>query len=294
MTLTDASKKWNISTRRLRTLCQEGRIKGAIFSFNHWIIPDESVKPIDMRHNSVPTLINTLEEKRKLVSTLGELNEKEKETLLDEFIVTNTHDSTTIEGNTLTLAETRLVLSGVAVSKPLKDNLEVLAHKEAFDYIISISNNPSPLTQEVIKHIHSFLLSFDKENAGVYRRIPVSIAGAVAQPVEPYLIERRMEEILERYLSSSDDFFTRLARFHLEFERVHPFIDGNGRVGRLLINLELLKNGYLPLNITYSERGKYYDAFDKYDRSKTITPMEKLLLTSLISSYEGYIALFRH
>ena len=99
-----------------------------------------------------------------------------------------------------------------------------------------------------LSDIHYLILADKKEDRGIYRRVPVRIMGAAHEPVQPYLIIPKMEELLEQYKNSKKDIVTKLARFHIEFvhiefEGIHPFIDGNGRTGRLLINLELMKEG---------------------------------------------------
>ena len=120
------------------------------------------------------------------------------------------------------------------------------------------------ISEKIIKDIHYLVLADKKENRGVYRRIPVRIMGVAHEPVQPYLIIPKMEELLEQYKNSKEDIVTKLARFHIEFEGIHPFIDGNGRTGRLLINLELMKEGDPPIDIKFTDRLKYYEAFDEY------------------------------
>ena len=90
------------------------------------------------------------------------------------------------------------------------------------------------------------------------------ITGAKHEPVPPYLIQPKIEELLESYRYSTEHIVTKLARFHIEFEAIHPFIDGNGRTGRLLVNLELMKAGYPPIDIKFKDRLAYYKAFDDY------------------------------
>lgn len=99
----------------------------------------------------------------------------------------------------------------------------------------------TPLSESVIKQIHYLVLADKREDRGVYRKVPVRIMGAKHEPVQPYLIQPRMEQLLEAYRNSTEHIIPRLARFHIEFEGIHPFIDGNGRTGRLLVNLELMK-----------------------------------------------------
>ena len=119
------------------------------------------------------------------------------------------------------------------------------------------------------------------KDRGVYRRIPVHIIGAQHKPVQPYLIEPKMEQLLYDFAASTEHIVTKLARFHIEFEGIHPFIDGNGRTGRLLVNLELMKAGFPPIDIKFTDRIAYYRAFDEYHVKHNLSAMENL--------FAGYI-----
>lgn len=104
------------------------------------------------------------------------------------------------------------------------------------------------------------------QDRGRYRRIPVTILGAVHDPVQPYLIPVQMEQLINEYHQQRKDkhIIEKVSLFHLKFESIHPFIDGNGRTGRLLLNLALMKEGYPPINIKFKDRRKYYDCFSDY------------------------------
>ncbi len=218
------------------------------------------MKPLDI----LATIDNLLFEIKKY----RPLNKGELKRLYHEFIIENTYNSNAIEGNTLTLRETALILNeGVTIAeKPLKDHLEVIGHKEAFEYIIQIVNEKTDLNENTIKDIHSLVLMNDVENRGRYRRLPVQILGATTIPPQPYLVPIKMQEILKQYLIDKHTMhiIKAIAKFHIAFESVHPFIDGNGRTGRLIVNLELMKCGYLPINIKFTDRNKYYTAFDDH------------------------------
>lgn len=195
------------------------------------------------------------------------LNETELKRLRDEFIIENTYDSNAIEGNTLTLRETALVLEGVTIGeKPLKDHLEAIGHKEAFGYVMELAEANTELTERVIKDIHTLVLMNDRENKGKYRSVPVKISGAVHVPPQPYLVAEQMGTLIAEYadIRARKHVIEAAAEFHLRFEGIHPFIDGNGRTGRLVLNLELIKAGLLPVNIKFADRRKYYAAFDSY------------------------------
>ena len=239
ITVKQAAEKWGISDRRVRILCSEGKIPGAYQEGRAWKIPYDAVKPTDGRYKIKESLIPILEEKLDTLKTRRSLTEGELERLNEEFVTEYTYNSNAIEGNTLTLRETDMVLRGLTVErKSLKEHLEVIGHKEAFDYVRQLISENAEISEKVIKDIHYLVLADKKEDRGRYRRVPVRIMGAAHEPVQPYLIVPKMEELLEQYKNSEEDIVTKLASFHIEFEGIHPFIDGNGRTGRLLVNLE--------------------------------------------------------
>lgn len=220
------------------------------------------------------------------VKAMRPLNETELKRLRDEFAIENTYNSNAIEGNTLTLRETALILQeGITIAeKPLKDHLEAIGHRDAFEYVASLSDTDTPLTELTIKEIHSLVLMNDRLNKGVYRSVPVTISGALHTPPQPYLVPVQMERLILDYADMKEQFHIveAIAQFHLRFEGVHPFIDGNGRTGRLVLNLELIKAGLLPVNIKFADRRKYYECFDAY-YGEAHSPEA---MTELIAEYE--------
>ena len=216
------------------------------------------------------------------------------ERLTEEFVVEYTYNSNAIEGNTLTLRETDLVLRGLTIDqKPLKDHMEAVGHKDAFYFVRDLVKEQEPLSESVIKQIHYLVLADKKEDRGVYRRVPVRIMGAKHEPVQPYLIQPKMERLLEDYRNNTEHIITKLARFHIEFEGIHPFIDGNGRTGRLLVNLELMKAGYPPIDIKFKDRVAYYNAFDDYYEKHRLDVMEKLFAEYLNERLESYLMMLK-
>ena len=216
--------------------------------------------------------------------------------LNEEFIVEYTYNSNAIEGNTLTLQETDWVLKGLTVAqKPLKDHLEVVGHKEAFDFISKMVKSKEPLSESLIKQIHFLVLADKPEDRGVYRRIPVRIIGAQHEPVQPYLIGPRMEQLLYEYGESQEPLITKLARFHIEFERIHPFIDGNGRTSRLLMNLYLLRNGYTLVTLKGSNEDKisYYKALEESHTENKPEAFQKLVVEAEIASLQRYLSIMQ-
>lgn len=292
MTTKQASEKWRISDRRIRILCAEGKIEGAELIGKTWYIPDNATKPADGRIKKTDSYLSKIEELKKVLDSKRPLTEGELERINEEFVVEYTYNSNAIEGNTLTLRETELVLRGLTIDKkPLKDHMEAVGHKEAFDYIVDLVKDKVELSEYIIKQIHFLVLADKPQDRGVYRRVPVTIMGAKHTPVQPYLIEPKLQELLDWFKNSDNDFISKLARFHIEFEGIHPFIDGNGRTGRLLVNLELMKLGYPPIDIKFTDRMAYYDAFDAYHVKHDLKPMANLFGKYLLERLTKYISI---
>ena len=282
ITAKQASEKWGISDRRIRVLCSEGKI------------PVDAKKPADGRYKSKESLLAQIDRKKVELDGRRPLTAGEAARLNEEFIVEYTYNSNAIEGNTLTLRETDLVLRGLTVDKkPLKDHMEAVGHKEAFDFVSELVKDNVPISESIIKQIHYLVLADKKEDRGVYRRVPVRIMGAQHEPVQPYLIEPKMEQLLRDFAASTEHIVTKLARFHIEFEGIHPFIDGNGRTGRLLVNLELMKAGFLPIDIKFTDRIAYYNAFDEYHVKNNLSAMENLFAGYINARLDMYLDMLR-
>lgn len=241
-------------------------------------------------------MTNTIQKVHELYERLKRcrpLNQGELKRLREEFEVNNTFHSNAIEGSTLTLRETALILQeGITIAeKPVKEHLEAIGHRDAFEYIVELTNSRTELTERVIKEVHSLVLMADRENRGVYRRVPVYIMGSEHTPPQPYLVPKRMEELIEQYQEKKAtlDIIEAAAWLHLEFESTHPFIDGNGRTGRLLLNFELMKTGLLPVNIKYTDRIKYYDCFSAYHNEGKTEALVELIAEYEMQELERYI-----
>ena len=294
MTVKQAAEKWGISDRRIRVLCSEGKIPGAYQEGRGWKIPTDAEKPADGRYRSKESILLRIDKKKKELDGRRPLTDGEVARLNEEFIVEYTYNSNAIEGNTLTLRETDLVLRGLTIDqKPLKDHMEAVGHKKAFEYVSELVKDNVPISENVIKQIHFLVLADKKDDRGVYRRVPVRIMGAQHEPVQPYLIEPKMEQLLLDFKESSEHIVTKLARFHIEFEGIHPFIDGNGRTGRLLVNLELMKAGYPPIDIKFTDRITYYNAFDEYHVKHNLSAMETLFARYVEARLDKYLKILQ-
>lgn len=295
MTVKQASEKWGISDRRVRILCAEGKIPGAYQEGRAWKIPIDAIKPADGRYKTKESLLSQIDRKKKELDGKKPLTEGELARLNEEFTVEYTYNSNAIEGNTLTLRETDLVLRGLTIyQKSLKDHMEAVGHKEAFDFVTELVKEKCEINERVIKQIHYLVLADKKDDRGVYRRVPVRIMGVAHETAQPYLIVTKMEELLRNYLASEEHIVTKLARFHIEFEGIHPFIDGNGRTGRLLVNLELMKAGYPPIDIKFTDRIAYYNAFDEYHVKHNLKAMESLFAKYINERLDIYLKMLQN
>lgn len=285
-----AAAKWGISDRRVRVLCVNGQIDGAFQKGKSWFIPDEAQKPSDGRVRSRENLLEQIEHKKNLLDSCRPLTEGEVARLNEDFMVEYTYNSNAIEGNTLTLRETDMVLRGLTIDqKPLKDHMEAVGHKEAFNYILELVKKGCDLSEPIIKQIHSLVLADKPQDRGVYRKVPVRILGASSEPVQPYMIEPMMCNLVTEFTEDNRNIIEKLADFHIHFETIHPFIDGNGRTGRLLVNLELMKAGYPPIDIKFTDRAKYYNAFEVYNLRGDISAMVKLFAEYLNKRLDEYL-----
>ena len=213
-----------------------------------------------------------------------------------DFELTFTHNSTAIEGNTLTLMETKVVLEdGVAIGgKALREIYEVINHKKAYGYVKKCISENKPLDENIVKYLHAILT----ENiivGGVYRKEEVRISGAGFTPPagnEMYMQIKSFYEdlkIKENELNSIE-----LAAWtHAEFVRIHPFIDGNGRTSRLLMNYQLLMHGYLPISVAKENRLDYYNALEQYAVNGDLASFADLVAELEEVQLDEYIRLAR-
>ncbi|HEP1824118.1 TPA: Fic family protein [Streptococcus suis] len=292
MSVKQVAELWGISDRRVRDLCSQGKVEGAIREGRLWKIPQDTPKPVDGRYKRVESLLPLIDEKMARLATLRPLTRGEVDRLNEEFTVEFTYNSNAIEGNTLTLRETDMVLRGLTIDqKPLKDHLEAIGHREAFEYVQTLVAEDTPLTEQVVKDIHYLVLSDKKDDRGAYRKVPVCIMGAANEPAQPFMIRPLMEQWLADYAQCQENIVIKMARFHIAFESIHPFIDGNGRTGRLLVNLELMKAGYPPIDIKFSDRLAYYQAFDDFHAKGSLSAMEDLFARYLNERLDMYLSI---
>ncbi len=263
-------------------------------------------------------IINEIDECYALMKKVRPLSASELKYFNNEFSISATHNSNAIEGNTFTFDETKLLIEKgiVTGAHSLRESEDIIGYKQAFDFLYESLKEKKPITEDFIKKIHSFVLRGDDE-AGKYRKIQNyvgSLSRIVYTPCPPTQVPEKMKayseelqvdcrhhaELAEKGQFNWVDLFHNLAKHHIEFENIHPFIDGNGRTGRLLLIYEMISLGLLPVDIRYEERDRYYAAISSYrDKEKYSTRpesktegMAKLLAESELSSMKLWLSIY--
>ncbi|NIK15884.1 Fic family protein [Saccharococcus thermophilus] len=188
--------------------------------------------------------------------------------LRDFFRIEWIYHSNAIEGNTLSLLETKVVVEERITigGKKLNEHLEAVNHAEAIDFVEELVAKQEPLTESVIKQLHYLVLKgINDGNAGRYRSYNVRISGSVHQPVHFLHVQEKMNQLLEWYEKNKAVLHPveLAARFHFQLVSIHPFADGNGRTARLVMNLILMQHGYPPAIVKTDSRLDYYEALEK-------------------------------
>ena len=199
-----------------------------------------------------------------------------------------------IEGNILTLAETEVVIRrGLTVAgKPLKDHLEAKNHLEAFQLLQKLVSEKILLNESVLLQFHSIILrGIEDEWSGRYRNVAVRISGSRRIPPNPLKVAALMQELFRWYVEKRESHDVEIAAdLHLRLAQIHPFIDGNGRVCRLVMNLHLMQHGY-PLTIIWAaniQRTDYYHALAAADGSGDAAPFRAFIVARVFESLQRY------
>ena len=220
-----------------------------------------------------------LEKKNKYENNKSKISSVTLSSYEKDFELKFTHNSTAIEGNTLTLMETKVVLEdGVSIGgKSLREIYEVINHKKAYEYVKKCIAENKPLTENIVKDLHAILT----ENiivGGIYRNQEVRISGAGFTPPAGNEMYMQIKGFYEELNNKSDLNLIELAAWtHAEFVRIHPFIDGNGRTSRLLMNYQLLSYGFLPVSIDKETRLEYYNSLEEYAVNGNLQPFADLI-----------------
>lgn len=264
----EVAKKWNLSERMVRYYCSSGKIKGAFLTGKTWHIPENSVKPEKTKNNSKikNNLLNILrEEKNSQIS--GGIYHKTQIEL--------TYNSNHIEGSTLTHQQTRYIFETNTIGLDnqcikVDDLIETANHFKCVDYIID--NVEKMISQSMIKNLHLILKNGTSDsrkmwfNVGDYKKLPNEVGGEETCPPENVTME--IKNLLVWYNSIKNKTLEIILEFHKRFEDIHPFQDGNGRVGRLLIFKECLANNIIPFIIDEEHKIFYYRGLKEWKNEK--------------------------
>ncbi len=303
MTTKEATQKWNISERRIRKLLKEGRIEGAVKNGNSWNIPIDALKPVDKRiikpnHNdfiiNLPNnFFDEVDNLKKELDNKRPIPKDTLRTLQEKINLEWTYNSNGIEGNTLTLRETQVVLEGITVGgKSIKEHLEAINHEHAILFLNDLVKDDNPITELNIKNIHTLILKEIDENAGRYRNENVTIKGATHIPPDFVKVPELMEKLILNYKTWNKYHpIIQATLLHGELVKIHPFVDGNGRTSRLIMNLDLMKHGFNPVIIKKENRLQYYEALDKAHTTKDYTDFIKLINGLEIEMLKKYLEL---
>ncbi len=235
-----------------------------------------------MQLQTILTEIDTLK------SQLQDIRHLQGEKVSKAFELEYTYESNRIEGNTLTLQETALVVEkGLTIGgKTLQEHLEAINHTHALDYVKELVQDKTAFTETILLNIHKLILqSIDNANAGTYRKVQVMISGAKHIPPQPYLVQKEMETLFIWYNQHKATLHPVLlsAELHERLVTIHPFIDGNGRTSRLLMNLILLQHGY-PIAILKGDtqsRLQYYAALEAAQTNNDKQTFFELITTNV-------------
>lgn len=238
---------------------------------------------------------NILEEKLKKLNKLRPISLSLLLKLKERFEVEMTYNSNAIEGNTLTLRETYWVIQqGITVKgKPLKDHLEAKNHKEALDYLYELieHNSSNTISEHLIKSLHTLVIQdINRDIAGQYRNVDVFITGTDHVPPSALEIPHKMRELIQWGVKNykTMNIIEFAAMFHHEFVHIHPFQDGNGRVGRLLMNIFLMQYGFPLTIIQKNDRQKYYRVLASADNGN-YKPLVIFIAQAVLRSLNIYL-----
>lgn len=209
--------------------------------------------------------------------------------LHEDLVLRWTYNSNAIEGNTLTLMETKVVLEGITVGgKSLREHFEAINHRDAILFVEELVQQREVLSEWQIRNIHQLILkNIDEQNAGRYRNLNVLISGATHTPPDHLLVQEQMARFIAA-LNPTLHPVEYAARAHVDFVGIHPFVDGNGRTSRLLMNLELMKAGFPPVVIPVEQRLRYYQALDNAHVKGDYHPFIELVVEVVEQSFEPY------
>ena len=258
LSVAEIAKKWDVSERSVRNYCAQGRVNGAFLTGKTWNIPESAEKPerTNKRKEEPITLLDILQDQKASKYSGG---------IYHKTQIDLTYNSNHIEGSRLTHEQTRYIFetNTIGVEKEVlnvDDVIETANHFRCIDMVIDDANRV--LSQAMIKRLHEILKSGTSDSrqdwfaVGEYKKLPNEVGGQ--ETVAPEDVENRMRALLNAYNAKTRKTLRDLLDFHVQFESIHPFQDGNGRVGRLILFKECLKNDIVPFIITDDLKMFYY------------------------------------
>lgn len=267
VSVSEIAKKWSVSERAVRNYCAEDRVAGAILEGKTWRIPENAEKPVrKKREDASNTLLDILKEEKKAKLRGG---------IYHRVQVDLTYNSNHIEGSRLTHDQTRYIyetntIGIVDEAVRVDDIIETTNHFRCIDFIIDKAN--ASLSETVIKQLHYLLKSGTSDSrkdwfaVGEYKKLPNEVGGM--DTTLPEEVSKEIKNLLAWYNAIENVTLEDIIEFHVRFEKIHPFQDGNGRVGRLIMFKECLKNNIVPFIIDENHKLFYYRGLKEWTRER--------------------------
>ena len=262
------AKKWNVSERTVRNYCSNGRIMGAFLTGKTWNIPEVAQKPLRKKRSKKNTngLLNILQREK---------NSKLSGGIYHRLQIDMTYNSNHMEGSMLTHEQTRYIFetNTIGIMKNavnVDDIIETTNHFRCIDMIID--NASYKLNENFIKKLHETLKNGTSDSrkdwfaVGEYKKLPNEMGGT--ETTQPEQVSEKMKQLLKQYNFTAKKTLEEIIAFHVGFERIHPFQDGNGRVGRLIMMKECLRNNIVPFIITNGLEMFYYRGLHEWDKER--------------------------
>ena len=239
------------------------------------------------------SILQKIEDKKQRLDRLRPLPKDAVKHLLEDMRLRHTYNSNAIEGNTLTLQETKLVLEeGITIGgKPLKDHIEARNNADAFDFIVQLVQHKKPFSQDIIQHIHEIVTKSLLKDAGKYRTGNVRITGSSITPPSYTKIISLMDDYINTIKKLKIHPLKKATFIHYRLVWIHPFFDGNGRVARLVMNLYLMQHGYPPIILKQEQRKTYYNMLHQADNGN-ISPLAEFITKAMNESLQLYLSVF--
>lgn len=290
LSVAEIAKKWNISERSVRNYCANGRVPGAFLTGKTWNVPEDAVKPVraNQKKEQPQTLLDILKEQKQSKYPGGIYHKTQIEL---------TYNSNHMEGSRLTHDQTRYIFETNMIGMEdevinVDDVIETANHFRCIDLIIESAK--AALTEKFIKKLHLILKSGTADSrkewfaVGDYKKLPNEVGGM--ETTLPEEVAGKMKALLSEYNAKEDKTLNDILEFHVKFERIHPFQDGNGRVGRLIMFKECLKYNIVPFIIEDNLKLYYYRGLKEWNQEKGY-----LTDTCLVAQdkYKAYLDFFR-